>query len=46
MLLQVDDVDIHVMVMVDGTLVELSTRSSLGIHVYAYEDDLCSDLMA
>jgi len=40
MLLHVDHVELHVIEMVHGTLVELLTRYSLGIHVYAYEDDL------
>jgi len=40
MLLQVDDADLHVMDMIDGMLVELESRSSLGLHAYAYEDDL------
>lgn len=42
----VDHIDLHVLEMVDGTLVELSTRSSLGLHVYAYEETCFSDMMA
>ena len=47
MLLQVDHVDLHVIEMVDGRLVEFPTNSLLCICVYSYEDDLlfsCDDL--
>jgi len=38
--------DLHMIEMVHGTLIELSTRSSLGLHVYAYEENFFSDVMA
>ena len=45
MLLHVDHVDIHVTEIAHGTLVELSTRYLLGIHVYSYEDSCGSDMI-
>lgn len=40
MLLYVDHINLHVIKMVHGTLFELSTRSSLGIHVHSHEYEL------
>jgi len=46
MMLHVDHTYLHMIEMVHGTLVELSIRSSLGIHVYAYQETFFSDIMA
>jgi len=45
MILHVDHTHLHMLVMVHGTLVELSTRYLLGIHVYSYEDSCGSDMI-
>lgn len=37
--------NVHLMVMVDGTLVEFSTRYSLGLHVIVLRLTCCYDVM-
>lgn len=46
MMLHVDHANLHVMEIIHGTLVELSTRYSLGLLVYAYEETFSNDVMA